>query len=98
MNRDSIEASVQVSESSIESSSEAPDFGEITEEEKPDESESWMDEPESTDNVVNNDLIQTASRTGLPESTVSTMLGAFGIALLIAGIWMVRATAGIKHD
>ena len=58
-----------------------------------------MDDLESADAIVNADLVQqTTGQTGLPESTVSTMLGAFGVALLIAGIWMVRATAGIKHD
>ncbi len=99
MNRDLIEAEEQASDSLQESTSATADFREKAEEQKADESDSWMDDLESADAIVNNDLAQqTTGQTGLPESTISTMLGAFGIALLIAGIWMVRATAGIKHD
>ena len=99
MSRDSFETEVHDSDSSPESTAASADFVEKSEEEKPDESESWMDDLESADAIVNADLVQqTTGQTGLPESTVSTMLGAFGVALLIAGIWMVRATAGIKHD
>ncbi|MEI8021785.1 MAG: hypothetical protein WCH39_26480 [Schlesneria sp.] len=99
MNRDSIEASEYDSDSSPESTAATADFVVKTEAETPDESESWDDDLQTADAIVNNDLVQqTTGQTGLPESTVSTMLGAFGVVLLIAGIWMVRATAGIKHD
>jgi hypothetical protein len=99
LNRDSIEATEQFDDSSTGSTSVTDDLTEISSIEQPDDTESWMDDVPSADAVVNNNLIQQSTGpTGLPESTVSTMLGTFGILLLIAGIWMVRATAGIKHD
>ena len=99
MNSDLNEASSEGADSSLGSTSTTADFAETSSEDRPDQSEAWMDDVESVEAVVNRDSIQqTAGQTGLPESTVSTMLGAFGVALLIAGIWMVRATAGIKHE
>ena len=98
LNRNSIKVSEQASNSSLESSSETADFAETSEAEQPVDSQSWMDEVESADAIVTSDSIQqSAGEAGLPESTVSTMLGAFGVGLLIAGIWVFRATAGIKH-
>ena len=98
LNRKPTETMEQVSNSARESATALADLEETSGQEQIETSDSRNNEMEWADAIVSHDSNQhSAGNTGLPESTVSTMLGAFGIALLIAGIWMVRATTGIKH-
>ena len=98
LNHKSTEAMEQVSNSARESVSTDVEINETPEQEPIAQSDSKNHDMDWADEVVSHDSIQHSDgNSGLPESTVSTLLGAFGIALLITGIWMVRATAGIKH-
>ena len=51
------------------------------------------DQAESTRAVLSNGPVQRLARlAGVPQTTASAMLAAFGVTTLIAGLWMVRAT------
>ena len=98
LNRDSTEVIEQASTAPLESSSMHADLAETAKQPQVVESESINDNVELDDTIVtNNSTPQSVHKTGLSESTASTILGAFGIGLLIAGLWMFRVTVGSKH-
>jgi hypothetical protein len=56
------------------------------------------DQAASTRAILRSGPVQgLAQLTGVPKSTASAMLGAFGLSLVIAGLWLIRTTMRIRQ-